>query len=137
MSIAPRVAAGFERQGLAAHLGLRLVEADAGRCVIECPADARLTQHHGFLHAGVLTTMADNACGFAALTMMPEGAEPLSIEFKASFLRPARGALARATGTVLKPGRSIFFCRADVEMLDDAGSATLVATMLATMMAAE
>lgn len=135
--IAPRVAAGFARQGFAAHLGLELEFADAGRCVIGCNFAPGLTQHMGMFHAGVLTTMADNACGFAALTLMPEGRDVVSVEFKVNFLRPARGWRARAMGTVLKPGRTLSICRADVEVLDDAGNATLAATMLATMMAVE
>ncbi len=135
--IAPRVAEGFARQGFAAHLGLQLQFADAGRCVIGCDFAPGLTQHMGMFHAGVLTTMADNACGFAALTLMPEGRDVVSVEFKVNFLRPARGRRAVATGTVLKPGRTLSICRADVEVLDDAGAPTLAATMLATMMAVE
>lgn len=135
--IAPRVAEGFARQGFAAHLGLQLESASDGRCLIGCDFAPGLTQHMGLFHAGVLTTMADNACGFAALTLMPDGRDVVSVEFKVNFLRPARGRRARATATVLKPGRTLSICRADVDVLDEAGGATLVATMLATMMAVE
>ena len=133
---AEHVRAAFARQGFARLLGSRIVLAEAGRCVIECPARDELTQHHGHVHAGVLTTLADNACGFAAMTLMPEGAEPLSVEFKMSFLRPARGVLAVARAEVVKPGRTLTFCRADVQMRDEAGAETLVASMTATMIAA-
>jgi len=130
-----RVARHFAAQGLATHLGLRLAQSEPGHCVIEAPFGEHLTQHIGYFHAGVLTTMADNACGFAALSLMPEGQEVLSVEFKMSFLRPASGMLARATGRVLKPGKTLSFCAADVHVVDELGRETLAATMLATMMA--
>jgi uncharacterized protein (TIGR00369 family) len=128
-----RVARQFAAQGFAAHLGLRLAQSEPGHCVIEAPFGAHLTQHIGYFHAGVLTTMADNACGFAALSLMPEGQEVLSVEFKMSFLRPAAGMLARATGRVLKSGKTLSFCQADVHVVDEMGRETLAATMLATM----
>ena len=129
-----RVLERFAAQGIATHLGLRLAQAEPGHCVIEAPFGDHLTQHTGYFHAGVLTTLADNACGFAALTLMPEGQEVLSVEFKVSFLRPAAGVLARATGRVLKPGRTLSFCQADVHVVGESGAPVLCATMLATMM---
>ena len=129
-----RVAARFAAQGFAAHLGLRLAQSEPGHCVIEAPFGAHLTQHVGYFHAGVLTTMADNACGFAALSLMPEGREVLSVEFKVSFLRPATGVLARATGRVVKSGRTLSFCQAEVHVVQETGPAVLCATMMATMM---
>jgi len=136
MSQVDRARAAFARQGLMRNFGARLVELAPGRCVIEAAFREDLTQHHGLFHAGVLTTLADNACGFAAMSLLPEGAEVLSVEFKMSFLRPAAGLLAIARGEVLKPGRTLSFCRADVHVRDAAGAGRLVATMLATMMAA-
>ncbi len=130
-----RIHAAFARQGFMALLGGRLVEVAPGRCVIEAEARPDLTQHHGHLHAGLLTTLADNACGFAAMTLMPEGVEPLSVEFKINFLRPARGALAVARAEVVKPGRTLTVCRAEVAMRDAAGGETQVAAMMATMIA--
>ena len=129
-----RVAARFAAQGFATHLGLRLAQAEPGHCVIEAPFGEHLTQHTGYFHAGLLTTLADNACGFAALSLMPEGQEVLSVEFKLSFMRPAAGMLARATGRVLKPGKTLTFCQADVHVVQESGEAVLCATMLATMM---
>ena len=131
------VARAFAAQGLMGNFGARLVEITPGRCTIACAFRADLTQHHGLFHAGVLTTLADNACGFAALSLMPPGEEVLSVEFKMSFLRPGAGLEAVARAEVLKPGRSLTFCRADVWMRDTAGAEVLAATMLATMMAAK
>ncbi|MBU8536797.1 PaaI family thioesterase [Roseomonas tokyonensis] len=131
-----RIAAAFAAQGLMATLGGRLVAMEPGRCTIEADFAPGLTQHHGLFHAGVLTTLADNACGFAAMSLLPPGGEVLSVEFKTSFLRPASGLVAVARGEVLKPGRTLTFCRADIFVRDAAGAETLVATMLATMIAA-
>ncbi len=130
---AARVAAAFAAQGFMATLGGRLMEVKPGRCVIEADFSPRLTQHHGHVHAGVLTTLADNACGFAAMSLLAPGQEVLSVEFKTNFLRPARGSTAIARGEVIKPGRTLTVCRAEVSMRQD-GAETHVATMLATMM---
>jgi uncharacterized protein (TIGR00369 family) len=130
------VRAAFDAQGFMRNLGGRLVALEAGRCTVECDFRDDLTQHHGFFHAGVLTTLADNACGFAAMSLLPEGTEVLSVEFKVSFLRPASGVAAIARGDVAKSGRTLSFCRADVVVRDAAGSETLAASMTATMIAA-
>ncbi len=136
MSQLERVRAAFAAQGFMRTLGAELTALAPGRCVITCEFRADLTQHHGLFHAGVLTTLADNACGFAAMSLLPDGGEVLSVEFKTSFLRPGAGTAAIARGEVLKPGRTLSFCRADVFMRQPDGSETLAATMLATMMAA-
>jgi uncharacterized protein (TIGR00369 family) len=135
-AVEARVRAAFARQGFMRNLDARLLEVTPGRCVIECSFRDDLTQHHGLFHAGVLTTLADNACGFAAMSLMEEGAEVLSVEFKTSFLRPAGGIAVLARGEVVKPGRTLTFCRADVLSRDAAGREVLVATMTATMIQA-
>lgn len=131
-----RLLEAFARQGFMRTLGGRLVEFSPGRCTIEAGFRDDLTQHHGLFHAGVLTTLADNACGFAAMSLLPEGGEVLSVEFKVSFMRPGAGVAAVARGEVLKPGRTLSFCRADVHMRQADGREVLAATMLATMIAA-
>lgn len=136
MSRLDEVRAAFAAQGFMRHLGGRLVELEPGRCAIEADFREDLTQHHGLFHAGALTTLADNACGFAAMSLLPEGAEVLSVEFKVSFMRPGAGVAAIARGEVVKPGRRLSFCRADVFVRDEAGAETLCAMMTATMVAA-
>lgn len=136
MSQLDHVRAAFAAQGFMRTLGAQLTELTPGRCTIEAGFRDDLTQHHGLFHAGVLTTLADNACGFAAMSLLPEGGEVLSVEFKTSFLRPGAGVAAIARGEVLKPGRTLSFCRADVHMRAADGREVLAATMLATMMAA-
>lgn len=136
MSRLDEVRAAFAAQGFMRNLGAELVALEPGHCAIACDFRDDLTQHHGLFHAGVLTTLADNACGFAAMSLLPEGTEVLSVEFKVSFLRPGAGVSAIARGEVVKPGRTLSFCRADVFARSAAGAETLAASMTATMMAA-
>jgi uncharacterized protein (TIGR00369 family) len=88
-------------------LGATLIEARDGRCVIEVRADPRLSQQHGFFHAGVTSAIADTAAGYAALSLITEDASVLTVEFKISLIAPADGELLRATGTVIRSGRTI------------------------------
>src|SRR5262249_34261988 len=94
------------------------------------------TQQHGFLHAGIVATVLDSACGYAAFSLMPPGAGVLSVEFKTNLLAPARGELFIARARVVRSGRTISVCQADGTMRQGADEA-LVATMLATVMTVE
>ena len=126
---AQTVAESFSRQTLMRTIGAELSRIERGEVDIELPFRSDLAQQHGFLHAGMITTIADTACGYAALTLMPPGSEVLSVEFKVNLLAPARGERVIARARIVKSGKTITVCRADVF----AGE-TLVATMLATMM---
>jgi len=96
------------------------------------PYRADLAQHHGYLHAGAVTAIADSACGYAAYTLMPAGSDVLSVEFKVNLLRPAQGEMFVARAEVIKAGRTLTVVSADVFAL--AGyTKTLVATMQGTM----
>jgi len=86
------------------------------------------------LHGGIVTAIVDSACGYAALSLMPAGTEVLTVEYKVNFLAPARGARLVARGRVMRPGRTISVCSGDVVAVDGAET-TLIATMLATMIA--
>lgn len=122
----------FERQGLMAHLGARLVSAGAGRCVVELPFRPELSQQDGFFHAGALATIADNAAGYAALSVMPPGSRVLTVELKINLLAPGLGELAVARGVVQKAGRTLTVVQSEVEVLRG-GKPSKVALMLATM----
>jgi len=122
----------FESLTLMRTLGARLVRVAAGEVEIELPFRDDLTQHHGFLAAAALTAIADVACGYAAMTLMPEGASVLTIEYKVNFLSPARGQRMLARGRVVRPGRTVTVCAGDVVAVAD-GAEKPVATMLATM----
>lgn len=128
-----RVREGFRRQRIMETLGARLVRVAAGEADIELPFREDLTQQHGFLHAGVVTTVLDSACGCAAFSLMPSDAEVLSIEFKTNLLTPAAGDRFVARARVVRAGRNITVCQADGVMLSSGGERH-AATMLATMM---
>ena len=113
-------------------IGASLRRVEPGAVDIALPYRRDLTQQDGFIHAGILTTIADSACGYAAYTLMPAGSEVLSVEFKVNLLRPAAGEVFVAEARVLKAGKTLTVTRGDVHALSG-GETKLVATMLATM----
>ena len=124
------VKASFEKQGLMTTLGAKLTSVEKGKVIIECSWNEGLTQQHGYFHAAVLTAIADSSCGYAALTIAPEGKEVLTVEFKINFMKPADTPRIIATGTVIQSGKTLTVCEADV--FDDTGS-KLLAKMTATI----
>lgn len=135
-SLWTRVGDSFARQRAMALIGARLEHVGPGEVDIAVEHRDDLTQQHGFLHAGVLAALADTACGYAALTLMPEGSAVLSVEFKINMLRPAAGERFVARARVVRPGRTLSTCSADVVALR-ADEEIQVATMLATMTAVQ
>ncbi len=131
---AARVRASFERQGAMTTIGAQLVGVEPGLAVIELPWAQALTQQHGFLHAGMVATALDSACGYAAFSLMPADAAVLTIEYKINLLAPARGQRFRMEAIVLKPGRTISVVEGKAYAIDG-GQEKLVATMTATLMA--
>jgi uncharacterized protein (TIGR00369 family) len=129
-----RVRASFGRQAFMTALGAHLTAVAPGEVSIELPFRADLTQQHGFLHAGVLAAIADSACGYAALSLMPAEAAVLSVEFKINLMKPAAGTRFRAVGKVVRPGRTLTVCNAEVWSERD-GRQSVIAVMQATMMA--
>ena len=131
-----RVRASFARQEFMATLGATIVSIAPGEVVLEVPHRADLTQQHGTLHAGVIAAVADSACGYAAFTLMPKDHAVLSVEFKTNLLAPARGERFRATARVVRAGRTLTVCTAEVVAVEG-GRETLVALMQATMIGLE
>jgi len=109
-----RVRNGFANQQFMTTLGAQLTAVGAGTVTITCPYDDRLLQQHGFVHAGVLATLADTASGFAALTLTRSGQDILTADFTIHLLRPATGPRYAAIATVVKPGRTLTVCHAEV-----------------------
>jgi uncharacterized protein (TIGR00369 family) len=132
-AVVARIRASFDRQGAMATLGAELAEIAAGRVVVTLPIEPRLSQQNGFLHAGVVAAALDSACGYAALSLMPDDAEVLTVEIKVNLLAPASGRSLVATGEVLRAGRTLTVCRGDAHA-DQGTERVHVATMLATMM---
>jgi uncharacterized protein (TIGR00369 family) len=128
-----RVQASFDRQAFMRTVGASLVSIEPGQVVIEWPFDRRLTQQHGFLHAGVVVAVADSACGYAALSLMPPGTAVLSVEFKVNLMKPAAGEHFRAVGKVIRSGRTLSVCGAEVHA-HVGGKETTIAIMQGTMM---
>jgi uncharacterized protein (TIGR00369 family) len=127
-----RVRASFRRQAIMETIGGVLTRVAPGEVDIELSFRDSLTQQHGYVHGGIITAIADSACGYAALTLLPAGAEVLTVEYKINFLAPARGARFAALGRVIRPGRTITVCRGDV-IAADGDTHVTIASMLATM----
>ena len=129
-----RTRASFARQAFMSSMGATANHVAPGEVILSMPFDPRFTQQHGFLHGGAIAGGLDTACGFAALTLMPEDAGVLTVEFKVNLLAPGRGQRFRFAGRVVKPGRTLVFTEATAHGVED-GAERLVATMTATMMA--
>ena len=129
-----RVRASFARQQFMATIGARLEHVARGEVAIALSFRDDLTQQHGFLHAGVVTSVVDSACGYAALTVMAPGAAVLSVEFKVNLLAPAAGTEFLAVGRVVRAGRTLVVCAGELRAIHGAGE-TVVALMQGTMMA--
>jgi uncharacterized protein (TIGR00369 family) len=127
-----RVRASFARQAFMGTCGVTLAAVRPGEVVLEVKRRDDLTQQHGYLHAGVLAAVADSACGYAALSLMPPGHAVLSVEFKVNLLAPATGDRFRATARVVRAGRTLTVCTAEVTGV---GEESPVMVMQATLIA--
>ena len=126
-----RIRASFDRQGFMRKLGATLESVEPGIVTITCSSDAELTQQHGLLHGGVVASLIDVACGYAALSVMPADREVLTVEFKVHFLKPAKTERVIAEGRVVQAGRTLIVCEGSAF---DATRTVLLARMTATMM---
>lgn len=115
------------------HLGAALAELGPGHAEIRVPYRAELTQQHNYFHAGVSGTIADSACGYAAYSLMPADSSVLTVEFKMNLLAPANGDELIARAKVLRSGKTLKICSADVYVRKN-GEEVHCATMLATIM---
>jgi uncharacterized protein (TIGR00369 family) len=132
-SFAVDVARSFAQQAIMKLIGARLSLVEPGVVEITLPYRTDLTQQHGYLHAGVVTMIADSACGYAAYSLMPAGSEVLSVEFKVNMLRPAQAENFVTRAEVIKAGRTLTVVRADVFGVSAKEERVLVATMQGTM----
>lgn len=131
---AERVRESFSQQKVMDLLGAELILVEAGNVHIGFIYQSQLTQQHGFIHAGIVSTLLDSACGYAAFSLMPAEAGVLSIEFKVNLLAPAKGERFIAEATVVKPGRTISVAEGTLFSIAN-NNKKKVATMTATMMA--
>jgi uncharacterized protein (TIGR00369 family) len=128
-----RVRESFARQGLMRHLGAELVSLEPGEAVIRVPFCGELTQQHGYFHAGVTGSIADTACGYAAYTLMTAEDSVLTVEYKINLLAPADGEELVARARVVRSGKTLKVCMADVFVRKGAAE-NHCATVLATIM---
>ena len=112
--IQKRITASFNAQGLMATLGAQLVSVAEGEVQIELPFSEKLSQQHGYVHAGAITSVVDSACGYAALTRAPTECEVVSAEFKINFMRPAIGERFLAIGKIQSSGKLLSVCTGEV-----------------------
>lgn len=129
-----RVRASFAQQKFMETLGATIHVSGAGNVEIEFPYQLALTQQNGFVHAGAITSILDSACGYAALSVAPEGYGVLSVEFKVNLLTPSVGESFVARASVKRAGKTLIVCAADC-FARKGTEEKIVATMLATIMA--
>jgi uncharacterized protein (TIGR00369 family) len=122
----------FARQSFMTTLGARLMHVAPGEVDLCAPFAPQFGQQDGFWHAGAVASLAHSANGYAAFSLAPVDSDVLAVEFKINLLEPARGEAFLARGRVLRPGRTLTVCLADVYGVE-AESRTLIATMLSTI----
>jgi uncharacterized protein (TIGR00369 family) len=134
-NFADRVRASFARQRMMQTLGVEITRLAPGEIELAMPYEAAFTQQHGFIHAGIMATVLDSACGYAAFSLMPTDAAVLTVEFKTNLLAPAKGERFLFRAHVLKPGRTLTVCDGQAFALENLADERLVATMNGTLMA--
>ena len=133
-NIEERIHSSFDQQRVMKLLNARLLTIQPGEVQIELPYSPEITQQNGYVHAGIITTVVDSACGYAAYSLMPPDASVLSVEFKLNFMNPAKGESFIASGRVIKSGRTLTVCSGELHAIEN-GEQILVALMQATMIA--
>src|SRR5215813_12552380 len=129
---AARVRASFDRQAAMRLIGARLAEIGPGYCAIELPYRTELTQQHGYVHAGIVSAIADSAGGYAGFTLFPADASVLTVEYKLNLLAPAAGERLVAVAEVVKQGRTLAITRGEVHA-ENGDRKTLCAIMQQTL----
>jgi uncharacterized protein (TIGR00369 family) len=128
-----RVLDSFQRQPFMRTLNVDLVCIEAGYCELRVAYQRELTQQHGYFHAGVLATIADNSAGYAAFSLMQDNSTPLTVEFKINLLSPGQGECLIAKSKVIKNGRTLKICQAEV-FNEKEGEESLCAIAIVSLM---
>lgn len=131
-----RIRNSFAKQGLMQTLGATLESVSPGSVEIALVPQTKISQQHGFVHAGAISAIADSAAGYAALSLMPSGRGVLTTEFKINLVAPAKGDRVIARGEVIKQGRTLTVSMTKVHAETD-GTEKLVAVLTATLMSVE
>jgi uncharacterized protein (TIGR00369 family) len=133
LNFAEKTRASFAQQGFMQHLGAEMTVIEPGHCEIRVPFRPDLSQQDGYFHGGVSGAIADSATGYAAYSLTPPDTSVLSVEYKLNFVAPALGELLIARGQVIRSGRTLTVCRADVFTVRN-GEEKICATSLSTIM---
>jgi uncharacterized protein (TIGR00369 family) len=134
-NFADRVRASFARQQVMHTLAVEIVQLAPGEIELVMPSALAFTQQHGFIHAGIISTVLDSACGYAAFSLMPTEAAVLTVEFKINLIAPAKGNRFTFCAKVVKPGKTLTVCDGRAYASDGDSEQRLIATMTGTMMA--
>ena len=129
-----KVRKSFLRQGFMKFIGATHLEVKPGYCEIHLPYKKELSQQHGFFHAGLIGTIADNTGGYAAYSLLGAESSILTVEYKLNLVAPGDGDLLIGRARVLKPGRTLTVCKSEVFVVKK-GIEKLCATSLMTLMA--
>jgi len=130
---AERVRASFARQAVMRTIGAEITTVTPGLVEITLAYRPDLAQQNGFLHAGITTTIADSAGGYAALSVFGPAQDVLTTEIKLNLLAPADGSHFLARGRVIKSGKTLTVCQIEVHAQKD-GKMSLCAYGLMTTM---
>lgn len=134
---AQQIRESFSHQGLMKTLGCEIIHLENGRVTLELPIGRNVSQQHGVAHAGATFAIGDSASGYAALSVMPEGSEVMTVEMKINLIAPAAGRRLIATGEVVKAGRRLCVTRCDIEAEAEDGTRRTVAILQGTMIPVE
>jgi uncharacterized protein (TIGR00369 family) len=128
-----RVRESFARQAFMGTLGATLTRVEPGAVDIRLAIRPELAQQHGFVHAGAVAAIGDSACGYAALSLMPVDSGVLAVEYKINLMAPAVGEVLIARGRVVRAGRTLSVCQAEIVAVA-AGAERTVALLVSTVM---
>ena len=128
-----KVEESFHRQPFMKLINANLVQVEPGFCEIHIPYDISLSQQHGFFHAGIISTIADNSAGYASFSLMDQGSSILTVEFKLNLLSPGDGEVLIGRSNVIKNGKTLTICRSKVFVMKD-GIEKLCAIAQSTLM---
>ena len=129
-----RILLSFNKQTAMHLIRASLQQVEHGLTEIHVPHWDGIEQQHGFVHGGVVGMIADTAAGYAAMTVTPENASVLTVEYKMNLLAPADGDKLIARGQVVRAGKTLIVTKAEVFAVKD-GQEKLCALMQQTIMA--
>ena len=132
-TVEARVRDSFAKQTIMGTIGASVASVKPGEVEIVLPFSDKVLQQHGFVHAGVVATIADSACGYAALSVMPREAAVLTTEFKINLLAPAKGERLRAVGRVVRAGKKLIVTLGEV-FAEEGGQSKQIALITASLM---